>query len=300
MFAPPVVAIDTGTAVTRLATGTSGVIERPSRISEVIDGEVIERPVMRAGVVSDIAGLASVLSSMFAERQSLWRRKMTAIVCTPSNATAEEKEALVEAVTVAGASVSAVVPEPLAAAIGSGVDIGSSYATAILDIGEGVTDFAVIREGVLVHSEALRVGCGTLREAIRDWLQFQHDLTVDDSTAEAVVRAYVADGPHGIRVPRRLRSDLHFERDEIGTIIDPEIDAIASFADGALRRLSHSIATEVIESGVFLAGGGARHELLVRRIDEKIGMATTRRTEPLTAVIRGAREMLRDRKLLRA
>lgn len=156
VFQTPLVALDVGTSITRAQFAGGAVAERPSVVREA----GVVRPVMRAGVVADIAGVAEVVRMLL--RPSL--RRPGAIVCAPTDVSADERDALIEAVAAAGASVVAVVAEPLAAAIGAGADVASEYATAVLDIGDGVTDFAVIRSAAIVRSHANRIGCGTLRE----------------------------------------------------------------------------------------------------------------------------------------
>ncbi|MGZ8781601.1 MAG: rod shape-determining protein, partial [Thermoanaerobaculia bacterium] len=170
LLRPPLVAIDVGTATTRVSFGATRVVERSSVVREDLHGTVVAHSTVRAGVVADIAGVANVIEQLLA-RHGTWRRRPLAIVCAPTDISSAERDALIEAVAEAGASVAAVVPEPLAAAIGAGVDIASEYATAVVDIGEGITDFAVFRSGAIIHSHARRIGCGTLRAALRDWLE---------------------------------------------------------------------------------------------------------------------------------
>ncbi len=267
----PLVAIDVGTATTRVSFG-SRVAERPSVVCEQAS------PIMRAGVVADIAGVASVIGELL-EAERTWPRRPAAIVCAPTDVSVEEREALIEAVVAGGASVVTVVPEPLAAAIGSGVDVASQYATAIVDIGEGVTDLAVIRDASVVRSAAFRIGCGTLRAAIHDWVELQHgrQVPLSDDTVESIVRAYC----NGSDSPQ-----------DAGMLLDPVIDRIAQFVADAIRELPDDLAAEVIESGIHVTGGGAMLPRLVARIERAVGLPLKRAEDPLTAVIRGAGDML--------
>lgn len=288
----PLVAIDVGTATTRVCFEPARVVERSSVVREDHHGTVVAHSTVRAGVVADIAGVAHVIEELLA-RRGMWRRRPAAIVCAPTDVSDAERDALIEAVAEAGASVAAVVPEPLAAAIGAGVDIGSEYATAVVDIGEGITDFAVFRSGAIVHSHARRIGCGTLRAALRAGLELHgdEDSPRTDDSIETVVRAYCSGS---------VRNAYGLSRDEIKTLIEPKIDAIASFIATTFRELPDGMATEVIESGIYVTGGGAKLERLVDRIEEKVGLTLTCSGEPLRAVIRGASKMLRNRQLLSA
>jgi rod shape-determining protein MreB and related proteins len=286
---PPLVAIDVGTASTRLCWGSGPVHERPSATSEEVHGRTIVRRVMRGGVVADIEGVAGVVRALLATRLRAWPRRPAAVVSVPTDASAQDREALVEAVAAGGASVAAVVPEPLAAAIGAGLDVSSEYAMPVLDLGDGVTDFAIFRSGSMIFSEAKRIGCGTLRAAIHDWLELQHaGTTLPEETVEGVVRAYC----------RAMPPPLPVRLEDLEALLDPVLDAIASFVATTLRNLPDALAAEVIESGIHVTGGGAKLHKLVRCIEEGIGLPVKCADEPRNAVIRGATAMLRNAKLL--
>lgn len=276
---PPLVAIDVGTATTRVSFGTGHVVEQPSVVREKIGGEVVTRPAMRSGVVTDIAGVASIINVLLGT--SL--RRPAAVVCAPTDVSRDERDALIEAVAEGGASVVSVVPEPLAAAIGSGVDVVSEYATAIVDIGEGVTDFAVLRNASIVWSDAKRVGCSTFLDAIRDWNELRYEQHLTDTAIEQIVRSYCS----GSSVD-----------EDVEMLLEPVIDDIASFIARAFLQLPDTTAAEIIESGLYVTGGGAKLARLVTRIEQRIGMPLVLSREPLGAVVRGAGAMLRNRRLL--
>lgn len=279
LLRPPLVALDVGTSVTRLSYTSGEVLEQAS-VEDV-------RPVVRGGVVADVAGVANVVHGLLDRRRRHWRRRPAAVICAPSDATTAERETLMEAVVEGGASVVTVVPEPLAAAVGAGVDIASEYATAIVDIGDGVTDFAVFRGGAIVRSGAQRIGCGTMRGAVRDWLALRQGLGgTPEETLEEVVRAYCGSG-----------AALLLDREHLETLLDPVVESMAAFLAAAVRELPDAMAAEVIESGIHVTGGGAHLDRLVRRIESAVGLPLVPASDPLHAVIRGARAMLRDRKV---
>jgi rod shape-determining protein MreB and related proteins len=300
---PPLVGIDVGTAMTRICWGSADLVEQPSVVREDVRGTAVVRRVMRGGVVADIAGVASVIGTLLDRRGQTWRRRPAAVVFTPTDVSVQERDALVEAVIAGGASVAAVVPEPLAAAIGAGVDLASEYAAAVVDIGDGVTDFAAFTNGAPVFADAIRIGCGTLRAAIHDWLELQQmpPVTISDEMVETVVRAYCRPDFGSVALARLPpASPLHYDRDDLEALLDPVIDAIASFVAATLRNLPDTLAAEVIESGIHITGGGANLARLVERIEARAGLPAHRARDPLTAVIRGAREMLRNPRLFAA
>ena len=162
--APPDLALDLGTANTRLyAVGHGLIADEPSMIHVQPETGAVEAVGARAawlachdpyansvsplhaGVVVDVEAATSLLKPFLQRAQRLGFFKPRALACAPTDACKEEREALIEATRRAGASAVVVVPEPLAAAIGAGLDIASPYAQMLVDIGDGVTDIAVWR-----------------------------------------------------------------------------------------------------------------------------------------------------------
>ncbi len=300
MLQAPLVALDVGTAVTRIRFASGEVAEHPSAVRERFDGADVLRPTMRAGVVTDIAGVAGVVHTLLARRRRVWQRRPGAVVCAPTDVSRAERDALIEAVAAGGASVVAVVPEPLAAAIGAGVDVSSEYASAVIDLGDGVTDFAVIRNAAVVRSRAKRVGCSTLREAIRSWLELRHGLPgVADATLDAIVQAYCSGrGADGAVVSHASGARVPLRREDLELLLEPLIESIAMFVATTVRDLPDEMGAEVIESGLHITGGGAHLNRVVAEIERRVGLPLVRGAEPLHAVIRGAGAMLQNRRLL--
>lgn len=294
-FARPDLAIDVGTAVTRLCAKSSVVLERESFVRDQLGEQQLRRAALRRGVVCDIAAAAEVIEPMLA-KFGPHRERPGVLVCTPSDALRTEREALVEAVTEAGATVVRVVPEPLAAAIGSGLDVSGEQARMIADIGDGVTDIAVLARGGVLHSEAIRTGCSDIRRTITEWLEWHHGLVIDHDEAHSILLDFCnaarrAQFEIGGAIAGR-RALLHFRRDDLGAVIEPAIDTIAFFVATMFRRLPENVAAEILQSGMMIAGGGAKLDLLVERIERATGLTTDRPSDPLHCVIAGARSML--------
>lgn len=295
-FRRPVVAIDVGTAVTRVSFGNGEVFEQPSVVHEEVRESVVVRPAMREGVVADIAAVAEVVHGLLRRRRRFWPQRPAAIVCAPTDVSEAERDALIDAVAEGGASIVSVVPEPLAAAVGARVDVASEYATALVDIGAGVTDFAVFRNGSIVRSRAHRVGCGALRTALQQWLDLRYCVTaVAAGPLEDVVRAYCGNAaPGGAVIPLPDGSFVDLESDELEAVLEPVIESMATFLALTVRELPDSMAAEVIESGISVTGGGATCQRIVEAVEREIGLRLTIAPNPLHAVIRGAREMLQS------
>jgi len=160
-------AIDFGTASVRVTAVSQHVRERRSANGE--------RCALAGGVVVDRETAAEVLRPILYRARRWGFSRVRVLACAPSDASAEEKSALADCILRAGASAVYISPEPLAAAIGAGIDVGSRYAKLIMDIGEGVTDCAAIRSAQVFRSLAIRVGCS-------DWVfsnshEIQHPRT---------------------------------------------------------------------------------------------------------------------------
>src|SRR5215813_12100689 len=118
------------------------------------------------GLIADIEAASSLLKFFLSRAQRLGILRPRALACAPTDACEEERAALIEATRRAGASAVVVVPEPMAAAIGADLDVSSPYAQMVVDIGDGVTDIAVIRSGALVMTSAVRTACSDLRHSV--------------------------------------------------------------------------------------------------------------------------------------
>ena len=121
--------------------------------------------------MADVRCAAEILGKLFARTRTFGLAKPRIVTSLPSDASSVERDDQTRALREAGASAIVTFPEPLAAAVGSGIDVGSPYAQMILDIGHGVTDGVVIRGGEVVASAALRVGCGELERLVMDHLE---------------------------------------------------------------------------------------------------------------------------------
>src|SRR5262245_40347757 len=207
LLAAPDLAIDLGTANTRLYVRGHGLIaDEPTLIKIQPETGVVEAVGARAarlskldqfayaisplhaGVVADIEAASSLLKFFLSRAQRLGILRPRALACAPTDACEEERAALIEATQRAGASAVVVVPEPLAAAIGAGLEVSSPYAQMIVDIGDGVTDIAVIRSGALITTSAVRTACSDLRHSVSQMVAFRYGLLLFFDEAERLMR----------------------------------------------------------------------------------------------------------------
>ncbi|HEY8459906.1 MAG TPA: rod shape-determining protein [Blastocatellia bacterium] len=320
MLADPDLALDLGTANTRLyGRGLGMVADEPSVVQfhrengsvEAVGSIALRNSLrrkeqtlvspLRAGVVADVDAAAAMLAPLLKRARRYGLIKPRVLACAPTDAREDEREALIEATRRAGASAVAIAPEPMAAAIGSGLDVTSEYAQMLVDIGDGVTDIAVIRSGSLAHTSASRVACRDMIEAIQRLIAERYRATPYLSEAMRLLRK-VGAGDRNISSPplvvagadwrtgaqRRIQASYQ----EIVEAIDPVIEKIVGSIGRAVNELPPELACEVIESGIHLTGGGA----CLRGMADLIAAATRIEVKispnPLRAVIDGARKML--------
>lgn len=315
----PVIAIDLGTANIRLYVHGRGVIfDEPSLVKidrktglirsigsralqnfNSSDGFLISP--LHGGVIVDVDQTVSMLKPLIERAvRKLGRKKPKALVCIPSDATQQERTALVDATLRAGISSVAVVPEPLAAAIGAGIDGGSGYSHMLVDIGEGVTDIAVLKSGALVQTGAIRTACSnfyhSLQATVKEGYGFQlQQLDVRLLTQQLGVAA--SNGTetillNGIDFSSKKEKEVQIRTEELIQAITPVTDTILKTIQDFLQDLPDAIACEVIESGIHLTGGGACLPGLAQRIAKETSMVVHTTADPLHAVIDGARQMV--------
>ena len=288
-FSPSDVAIDVGTAAVRYAAASRSAHERPA-----ISGG---RNAVAGGVIVDPGAAVEVLHPILRQtRRWMGLSRVRALACAPTDATEEERAMLSDCLTQAGAASVFISPDPLAAAIGGGVDVSCNYAKVIIDLGEGVTDCAVIRSGRIVASRAVRKGCANLRRRIVEHSAQKHRASISDSEAELILRSVDVHEERGMEItssPNRNESVAQsMNAHEVRAALEPDIDAIIGTILGLIRDLPATFSAETIEDGLFLSGGGA----LLKGMRERIAAATRLDVrvvaDPLRAVVRGARAML--------
>jgi rod shape-determining protein MreB and related proteins len=233
---------------------------------------------LRMGVVWDVESAGWLLSTMLRRAGGLSLMRPVVLACAPSDASPSEVESLREALHRAGAARVTIVPEPLAAAVGIGLDMSSPRAQMIVDIGDGVTDVAVIRDGRVEAASALRIGYSNLRSAVADRL-LQEGLGIHSPAAlDTLVRR--AGAPGAERALAGVREAM-----------TPVAEAMAEAVRAAWERLAPAASCEVSEGGIWLTGGGASLGLLTDAVGRATSIEVHIPPNPLLAVITGASRM---------
>lgn len=263
------IALDVGTASIRIAAGLSPLTEHPSLVG-------VKRA-LRDGVIVDGEAVSHILEPPLDRLRRFGILKPCVLACAPSDARQEERQVLIDSIINAGAASVMIIPEPLAAAIGSGLDVSSPYAQMIIDIGEGVTDCAIIRSSKIRTTCAIRIGCDQMRSAIVA-TAISYGCTINDSYADTLMRT----------------SGLMRPTDHVGSVLaktalQPVIGKIADTIVSFLLDLPNHLGCEVIESGICLTGGGSLIPGVREYFEQRTGIGITIASNPRASVAEGAR-----------
>ena len=272
-------------------------------------GSIIAIRPLRDGVIADFEITENMLRYFI---QKAHHRKMLVrpriVICVPSGVTPVEKRAVREAAESAGAREVYLIEEPMAAAIGAGLPVTEATGNMIVDIGGGTTEVAVISLSGVVFSRSVRVAGDKMDEAILQHIKRKYSLLIGERTAELIKitigSAYPGNESQTMEIRGRdlvagVPKTIEITDEEIReALMDPVYQVVESVRI-ALERTPPELASDILDKGVVLAGGGA----LLRNLDvllrEETGMPVTLADDPLTAVVMGAGKVLDELSLLR-
>lgn len=210
-------------------------------------------------------------------------RKPRISVCVPSGITEIERKAVEEATYQAGAREVFLVEEPIAAAIGAGVDITKPFGNLIVDIGGGTTDIAVISIGGVVVSSTIKVAGDAFDQAIMSYIRKTHSLFIGSDTAEAIKikigTAIEEANPQVMEVKGRnvltgLPKKVKLTSEEIRVALKDATGQIVEAVHGVLEKTPPELAADIVDRGIVLAGGGALLRGMDALIEQRTGVNT--------------------------
>ena len=244
--------------------------------------EVI-RPI-RQGVIVDYTVMEKMLKYFISKAMGRHAfRKPRISICIPSGTTEIERKAVEEATYQAGAREVFLVEEPIAAAIGSGVDITKPFGNLIVDIGGGTTDVAVISLGGVVVSSTIKVAGDTFDQEIMSYIRQAHGLFIGEDTAEMIkVRIGTAieeANPRVMEVKGRniltgLPKTIKLTSEEIRVALKDAINQITETVHSVLEKTPPELAADIVDRGIVLAGGGAMLSGMDTLIEQRTGVNT--------------------------
>ena len=318
-------AIDLGTANTLVYARGRGIICSEPSVVAIADGPRGSRKVLavgseakemvgrtpgsikairpiKDGVIADFEVTEAMLRYFIQKahnRRRLVRPRI--VICVPPCITSVEKRAVRESASSAGAREVYLIEEPMAAAIGAGLDVTQPTGNMVIDVGGGTTDVAVISLAGIVTSSSVRVGGDKLDEAIIQYVKRKHNLLVGERSAEIIkitIGTATGDGPvktmeiKGRDLVGGIPKMIVISSDEVREALTEPIHQIVDTVLQTLERTPPELAADIVDRGIVLVGGGA----LLRDFDQLLRNETklpiVRSDDPFTAVANGSGKVL--------
>jgi rod shape-determining protein MreB len=266
------------------------------------------RPI-KDGVIADFEVTEAMLSYFIKavhKRKSFVRPRV--IVSVPSGITPVEKRAVRESAELAGAREIYLIEEPMAAAIGAGLPVSEPIGNMIVDIGGGTTEVAVISLSGIVYSQSVRVAGDKMDEALVQYVKRKYNMLIGERTAELIKitigTAYPEKEIKTVDIKGRdlvtgIPKTLEISSEEVMQAISEPVNAILNAVKIALERTPPELASDIVDRGIVLAGGGALLKNLDKLLREETGLPIIVAESPLTAVVLGAGKALEELDLLR-
>ncbi len=296
---PSVVAVEKGTN-RPLKFG----LEAKRMLGRTPDGILAVRP-LKDGVIADFDVTEKMLRHFLGEviKKRFLKVKPKVIVCVPSGITEVERRAVRDSAQMAGANQVLMVAEPMAAAIGVGLPVETPTGNMVIDIGGGTTEIAVIALSGIVSDTSIRTGGDELDQAIVQFMRKNYNLLVGESTAEQIkIRigsAYPTGEEREMEVKGRdlvsgIPKTVRVHSSEIREALQEPIQQIVDAVRRALEITPPELASDIVDRGIIMTGGGA----LVRGLDvllqQETGLPIHVDEDPLTCVVRGTGRILDD------
>jgi rod shape-determining protein MreB len=314
------IAMDLGTANTVIIYNDKVVVDEPSIVAiERNSGKVIAvgkraqmmhgktheniktiRP-LRDGVIADFQAAEVMMREMIKMIQtgkSFFPQSLKMVICIPSGITEVEERAVKDSAEQAGAKEVRLIHEPMAAAIGIGIDVMEPTGNMIIDIGGGTCEIAVIALGGIVTNESIRIAGDDFNADIEEYMKKQHNINIGERTAERIkieVGAAITDldnpppdyAVHGRDMLTGIPKEIKVNYAEIAHCLDKSISKIETAVLHALEMTPPELSADIFRTGIYLAGGGSMLRGLDKRIHNKTKLAVHVAEDPLRAVARG-------------
>ena len=314
------IAIDLGTANTLIIENDKVVVDEPSIVAiDRLSGKVIAvgrkaqqmhgktheniktvRP-LKDGVIADFHAaeyMIRELIKMINPGKRLFTPSIKMVVCIPSGITEVEKRAVRDSAEHAGAKEVFLIHEPMAAAIGIGIDVEEPMGNMIIDIGGGTSEIAVIALGGIVCDKSIRIAGDEFTNDIEDYMRRQHNILVGERTAEMIkieVGAAIAElddippdyAVHGRDLMTGIPKEIHVSFIEIVHALDKSVAKIEEAILQVLEMTPPELSADIFKTGIYLAGGGSMLRGLDKRISLKTKLPVHVADDPLRAVARG-------------
>jgi rod shape-determining protein MreB and related proteins len=261
---------------------------------------------MKDGVIADFEIAEGMLRAFIKKVHSNWLPSRRIIIGVPSGITEVEKRAVRDSAEHAGAKEVHLITEPMAAAIGIGLDVNAPVGNMVIDIGGGTTEIAVIALSGIVNEESIRIAGDEMDNAIIQFFKKNYNILIGERTAEAIKcevgSAMPLDEEIIIQVKGRdlvagIPKTTEVSSVEIREALSEPINAIVDAVKLSLERTPPELSADILDRGIMLTGGGA----LLKGLDERLRLETSLPVhvaeDPLTAVVRGVGKVLENMNL---
>ena len=320
-------AIDLGTANTLIIYNGKVVVDEPSIVAlDVHTGKVMAigqqarqmhertnpniktiRP-LKAGVIADFNATELMLRGLIKKvrtSSTMFSPSLRMVICIPSGSTNVEIRAVRDSAEHAGARDVYMIFEPMAAALGAGLDVEAPEGNMIIDIGGGTSEIACISLGGIVCSESINVAGDVFTEDIKNYVRQQHNIRIGERTAEAIKCAIGAAVPELEEEPEDLQISGPSVLTSLPQTVTLNYSEIAYALEGSLAQLDEALMqvlsdmpaelySDVVKNGVYIAGGGALIKGLTKRLSDKTGLQFHIAEDPLRAIVRGTNLALKN------
>lgn len=258
---------------------------------------------MKDGVIADFEIAEGMLRELIKRIHSNWFPSRRIVICVPSGVTEVEKRAVRDSAEHAGAKEVHLIAEPMASAIGIGLDVDAPAGNMVVDIGGGTTEIAVIALSGIVNEESIRIAGDEMDNAIIQFFKKNHNILIGERTAEAIkcevgsampLKEEISIQVKGRDLVNGIPKTIEATSVEIREALNESVQQIVDAVKLTLERTPPELSADILDRGIMLSGGGA----LLKQLDERIKLETSLSVhvaeDPLTAVVRGTGKVMEN------
>ena len=320
------IAIDLGTANTLIIQDDQVVVDEPSIVAidrrtgesiavgkkammmhEKTHGEIKTIRPLKDGVIADFQAAESMIEgfiNMTGTRRRFFNN-LKMVICIPSGITEVEKRAVFDSAEHVDAKETYLIHEPMAAALGIGLNVEEPIGNMIIDIGGGTTEIAVIALSGIVCDQSIRIAGDEFTSDITNYMKRQHNILIGERTAERI-KINVGSALHELEEPPEdfpvngrdlmtgIPKQITVSYSEISHALDKSISKVEDAILKALENTPPELAADIYQTGLYLTGGGALLRGLDKRIAQKTKLQVHVADDPLRAVVRGTGKALKN------